>query len=707
MLETRHSEVDFIGKDGFHWFIGQVVPDKAWRTKNNQNFDQGFRAKVRILGHHPGESEDEGGISDDDLPWAHFLVSPQFGAGHNYGGTGFALQGGEVVFGFFVDGEEAQQPVVIGCFSSSSDTVVNKSYEEILSKGTSGFFPYAPPKALEKANYVRRTEDKPNDKSGGVVTSDNKVKTDGTESEDGKKTEDGTVDKHFDNKTYSVKKAQKCVEPKGLLSDVKKGLEEFVEKINELEEFKDGWIDPITSTVVDMDKLVDKASEKAAGGLSAIIRKTRKNMFEEINSIVDDGLDFLDPDHLIKNLEIKKQKDRIYCLIENVLNGLKNVISDFLKEMLGKIVNLPLCALENLLGGILSKVTDMIQNAIGPALSSLSKLIGNTMPNFSDMMSKALDFAQAGIALLECEGTECEKEPSDYETNKGEQKKEIPGAKRIGNIANAVSSLSRGFTGNEVASITKNIFPGIDSITGGVGDFVRNKTGIVEGVKENTGGGLGTVGKLAGGCSGTKGPFGKECGPPKIEIFGGNGIGGFADAVINEIGQVVGVRMTDLGFGYTEAPYIKVKDNCNNGNGATLEPILWDGKIVNMVVVDPGGGYLGAESATADDTGTEMVGIIDAVQVVQTGNGYQEGDTITSDTGCAFLPNIENGRITGVEGVCNIPFTKFPELTVNSKTGNGAVVRPITKFVRKEDFVGVLPPDSKLITVISCPRFYS
>ena len=191
------------------------------------------------------------------------------------------------------------------------------------------------------------------------------------------------------------------MEPKGLLSDVKKGLEEFVEKINELEEFKDGWIDPITSTVVDMDKLVDKASEKAAGGLSAIIRKTRKNMFEEINSIVDDGLDFLDPDHLIKNLEIKKQKDRIYCLIENVLKGLKNVISDFLKEMLGKIVNLPLCALENLLGGILSKVTDMIQNAIKGPLASLAKLAGTTMPNFSDMMNKALDFAQAGIALLE------------------------------------------------------------------------------------------------------------------------------------------------------------------------------------------------------------------------------------------------------------------------------------------------------------------
>ncbi len=106
MLATRHANIEFFGKDGFHWFIGQVVPDKSWRTENNQNFDNGFRAKVRILGHHPGESSEQGGISDEDLPWAHFLVSPQFGAGNNYQGTSFALQGGEMVFGFFLDGED-------------------------------------------------------------------------------------------------------------------------------------------------------------------------------------------------------------------------------------------------------------------------------------------------------------------------------------------------------------------------------------------------------------------------------------------------------------------------------------------------------------------------------------------------------------------------------------------------------------------------
>ena len=97
MLESSKVGINFAGKDGFYWFIGQVTADYAWRDKNNQNVELGYRAKVRILGHHPPESAEEGGIDDEDLPWAHFLVSPQFGSGHNRGGTSFGLQGGETV----------------------------------------------------------------------------------------------------------------------------------------------------------------------------------------------------------------------------------------------------------------------------------------------------------------------------------------------------------------------------------------------------------------------------------------------------------------------------------------------------------------------------------------------------------------------------------------------------------------------------------
>ena len=87
MLETRHSQIEFLGKDGFQWFIAQVAPDKYWRDKHNQNFENGFRAKIRIIGYHP----DDDTIPDNDLPWAHFLCAAQFGSGNMDSGTSFQV----------------------------------------------------------------------------------------------------------------------------------------------------------------------------------------------------------------------------------------------------------------------------------------------------------------------------------------------------------------------------------------------------------------------------------------------------------------------------------------------------------------------------------------------------------------------------------------------------------------------------------------
>ena len=69
MLEQRLSKIDFIGRDGFQWFIAQVTTDKNWREYSLEN---GYRAKIRILGHHPTDNT----IPDEELPWAHFLVPP-------------------------------------------------------------------------------------------------------------------------------------------------------------------------------------------------------------------------------------------------------------------------------------------------------------------------------------------------------------------------------------------------------------------------------------------------------------------------------------------------------------------------------------------------------------------------------------------------------------------------------------------------------
>ena len=176
MLEPRHSNIEFLGKDGFQWFIAQVAPDKVWRTENNQNFDNGFRAKIRILGYHPGENEEEGGISDENLPWAHFLVSPQFGSGNNNTGVSFAVQGGEMVVGFFLDGEEAQQPVVIGSFFANYNIDDIEDYKTALANGTTGFGALSFDHLLNNSDGVSLINDGKSKTSGVIIDSNGYIR---------------------------------------------------------------------------------------------------------------------------------------------------------------------------------------------------------------------------------------------------------------------------------------------------------------------------------------------------------------------------------------------------------------------------------------------------------------------------------------------------------------------------------------------------
>ena len=684
MLETRHSNIEFLGKDGFQWFIAQVAPDKVWRTENNQNFDNGFRAKIRILGYHPGENDGEGGISDDNLPWAHFLVSPQFGAGNNDTGTSFALQGGEMVIGFFLDGEEAQQPIVIGSFYANYNIEDFTSYKETLDRGTTGFKPLKKDPNIDYGDHTS-IEKKEKTSAGGVIVDSN------SEIVDDNKNKKKTIEKYFDNKSYHVKVPVVCNTPIEKTSDITKSLQKFFDKVNSLEKFSDGYIDPVLQKIVNIDVEIDKASKEISGAMSGIIRGARFKLFDEINKKVDENIGFLTPDFLRKSIEAKKLKDGAFCAIENILNGLKDFVGKFLKELIGKVVNIPLCGAEQFLSGLMSDLTSKIQSAIAPSLSGLSKFTGSAMPDFQSMMTKALSMSSALLSLFECEGQKCKENPVDRLTNIGsDPKKKL----EFNSLLNKFTTLSGTGLSGSLTELVGLSFPNVNVIGDTVGSFS----------------GASPLNGLVGGCNVSS----KVCGPPRIEIFGGGGIGAAADAVINSVGDIIGVNMKDFGIGYTEPPFVSIIDDCDNGKGATGRPIVEDGRIVNIAISDTGGNYLAPENTITDDgrivnsdiDGVDVIGEIVGVDVISTGIGYEEGDLIVSDSGQTLTPIIEDGRIIGSSGTIDQGLTELPALTVQTNTGVGAKLLPITRFVKREEYTDPVVPDAQLITVISCPRFY-
>ena len=75
----------------------------------------------------------------------------------------------------------------------------------------------------------------------------------------------------------------------------------------------------------------------------------------------------------------------------------------------------------------------------------------------------------------------------------------------------------------------------------------------------------------------TKNPCGgiqtiKKCGegPPRIEFFGGGGVGALANAIVGVDGTVLAVDVIAGGFGYKYPPIVQAIDECQYGSGATL-----------------------------------------------------------------------------------------------------------------------------------------
>jgi len=93
---------NFLGRNGFFWFNG-VVEDRNDPQKAG-------RYRVRCLGYH---TENKELLPTADLPWAN-CVLPPVSPGISGLGTHAFLVEGSWVFGYFRDGEDAQEPLILG-----------------------------------------------------------------------------------------------------------------------------------------------------------------------------------------------------------------------------------------------------------------------------------------------------------------------------------------------------------------------------------------------------------------------------------------------------------------------------------------------------------------------------------------------------------------------------------------------------------------
>ena len=116
----------FIGGN-FIWWLGQIADNSSWRSNEEpgrfENAAQipgfGKRYKVRILGVHDKEEEE---IKSDQLPWATIMYPVTSGGGQGGSFQTANLRQGMFVFGFWMDGQDMQVPIIMGVLGNNALT---------------------------------------------------------------------------------------------------------------------------------------------------------------------------------------------------------------------------------------------------------------------------------------------------------------------------------------------------------------------------------------------------------------------------------------------------------------------------------------------------------------------------------------------------------------------------------------------------------
>ena len=139
----------------FIWWVGQGTDDSVWRDNilagkyktASEIPGWGYRYKVRILGvHDQGQTT----IPDEELPWAQVMYPVTAGGGQANVFQTSALRQGMMVFGFWLDGQNMQTPVIMGVLGNNPQTALGTTIGKNDDSVTN-----AQPGSLAKSGYAK------------------------------------------------------------------------------------------------------------------------------------------------------------------------------------------------------------------------------------------------------------------------------------------------------------------------------------------------------------------------------------------------------------------------------------------------------------------------------------------------------------------------------------------------------------------------
>jgi hypothetical protein len=683
MIDESLLKSNFVGRDGFRWWIGQVAPEDAQGGQINGE-GWGNRRKVRIMGYHPHDLTE---LPDKDLPWAQCMLPTTTGTGAGNNATNVKILPGDSVFGFFMDGDNAQLPVIIGAFGKTAEGAVSNQF-------SFPFKPFTGYTSKIKNDGSSLKPDQTNEGTKETQKSPYHLPTKATNEKSG-----GKEVSYFSGIGDKVQFAS--TKNNTFVDKISTELENALKFVQTLKSYKDLSKEYIDEQIEKLCKEISKKIQGISTGIvGGVLNDTYKKMipslnegvekvYNDVNSKVKAATKSISAGHLAGAAaqeatipQLKKLQDEIPKLGKNITKGLFNIIDEMLCALLKNIANLVSCVIDQFLGGLLNAIIGAIELGLNLAMGALG--IAKLLQGFD--LGSIIRGSSKGIAGVSFIADQCG--PSDAEAS---VERWMIGSGVISSPDTKLGKLL------EVA----NTAAGIVDTVGGAIDAVGNVIDSVSSAVAGATGALDIFNSAISG-SGTQSALGacyagppRSCNPPKLKIFGGGGFGAevipiFGSIVGGNVGSLIGAVITNAGSGYISAPFVEVTDNCNQGYGGIVQTTInAKGQVASVVVISDGENY---------PVGTQDPDVFTIVSVLIENPGveYAPDDIVVDNLGNEYSVVINNGSIVKVDPINIKTIEELPVLQVVGKKnsigisevaqGRGAILRPI--FGIKPEFQG-------------------
>ena len=338
----------------------------------------------------------------------------------------------------------------------------------------------------------------------------------------------------------------------------------FLKRVKKYGDTAKEYIDVATGKVKNLQRMVSKVTRAIAGVLKTITQRIRNWILNKLRKMIDAAINTFFPRLLqtIKDSFIGVILDQIFCVFGKISKALTGLVGDFLYSLIGQVINAPLCAIERWTNALINNLVNKIDNMLAPVFGKITDMLGGGLKIIGSVMgviNKILGF----------EGFLC-------------------GNPKCAEVETFKNSLWGGPDPKHLQDFKEFSF--IDP------DFVDQAEETVDTQVTNFLGRIGIGGSDAvnpaespGECY--AGSF--ECGLPQVVLFGGGGTGAVVNAVVNEIGEVIGSNLINGGSGYTSPPFVSIVDPAGCGENSSAYAEIEDGSVIDIVIVNPGDGYGG------------------------------------------------------------------------------------------------------------------